>query len=447
MKRTILLLIILNFQLLLTAQSWQPLQGGLDGAGRVLFTDTITNKLFVGGNFQNVNGHSDFGISVWNGSVWDTIYGLSNLCIEEGLGFARYQNELYAIGEIGSSLNNHLLGSFTSWTGTEWDSLNKSFNSYFGCNYNGIPWNSCEYDNKLYIIGGFDTVGDYYSPGITAWNGTNWIQFGLPNYESNSNGDINTCSVFQNDLYIAGNFADTVGNLIGCAKFDGTNWTEVGMEGGGLVFCSAVYNNELYIGGHYLGQNSANLVKYDGVNFTDVNFTGRVDNLKVIDNKLFAVIGSLGIYYADNVPIPDHIAVWDGSNWSDFSNDTIQGGLSDITVFQNQIYVTGTFTAINSDTGYNNIARYNGYFVGENNIQKKIGVKVYPNPASNKITFSQSGIRDYELRITDVLGRAVYKTTLSGDNNSITISDFSNGVYFYQLTNSKETVRGKFVKE
>jgi len=74
-------------------------------------------------------------------------------------------------------------------------------------------------------------------------------------------------------------------------------------------------------------------------------------------------------------------------------------------------------------------------------------VRVYPNPASNTITFSQSGIRNYELRITDVLGRVVYKTSLSRDNNSIAISDFSNGVYFYQLTNSKETVRGKFVKE
>jgi type IX secretion system substrate protein len=47
----------------------------------------------------------------------------------------------------------------------------------------------------------------------------------------------------------------------------------------------------------------------------------------------------------------------------------------------------------------------------------------------------------------DVLGQEVYHQAIINPNNTtINISQLSNGVYFYQLSNSKETLRGKFVK-
>lgn len=450
MKRSCFVFMILLFALNSNSQSWQPLQGGIDNYGRTLFTDSLSGKLFVGGRFSHVNGNIDYGISAWNGSSWDTSYGLGNNgCLAAAYGFIRYQNELYTIGEVASSFDNQILGDFTRWNGTQWDSLNKGFSSFFGCDYDGLPWGFCEYNNLLYTIGGFDTVDNYYSPGIVAWNGTNWIQMGLPNYESYSNGSIAACSVYQNELYIAGNFADTVGNLIGCAKFDGVNWTEVGLGGGGLVFCMAVYNNELYIGGHFIGPNNANLVKFDGINFTDINFNGRVDNLKVIDNKLFAVVGSQGIFTTGNATIYDNIAVWDGTNWSDFSNDTLHGGLSDIAVFNNEIYVIGNFNSFNSVTGFNNIAKYNGWTVGENKLKEKNEISIYPNPVSSLLTIhNQSGITNYDLEIKNVLGQQVYIQQINNSKNpSIDVSHWNNGVYFYQIISNKETVRGKFVKE
>ena len=43
--------------------------------GRVLYTDTVLDKLLVGGDFTTVNGHRAYGIANWDGTTWDTLNG------------------------------------------------------------------------------------------------------------------------------------------------------------------------------------------------------------------------------------------------------------------------------------------------------------------------------------------------------------------------------------
>ena len=75
-------------------------------------------------------------------------------------------------------------------------------------------------------------------------------------------------------------------------------------------------------------------------------------------------------------------------------------------------------------------------------------ISIYPNPTNSAITLSNLRFGIYYLRITDVTGREIYHQPINNSNNTtIDVSDWSNGVYFYQLTNSKETFRGKFVKQ
>ena len=76
-------------------------------------------------------------------------------------------------------------------------------------------------------------------------------------------------------------------------------------------------------------------------------------------------------------------------------------------------------------------------------------INVYPNPATNYLTIRQSSpSSNQQLYITDILGNEVYHQPINNSNNqSIDISQWSDGVYFYQLKNNMETVRGKFVKE
>ena len=73
---------------------------------------------------------------------------------------------------------------------------------------------------------------------------------------------------------------------------------------------------------------------------------------------------------------------------------------------------------------------------------------IYPNPNDGKFTLKELGIRNYELGIYDVMGREVYKTSISGtESKSIDVSELNNGIYYYRIANDKEIFRGRFVKE
>ena len=60
------------------------------------------------------------------------------------------------------------------------------------------------------------------------------------------------------------------------------------------------------------------------------------------------------------------------------------------------------------------------------------GISLYPNPTSAMINFSLKNMEGTPVRIIDVNGRTVLKTSISSDN-SINIETLTNGVYFVQL--------------
>ena len=77
-----------------------------------------------------------------------------------------------------------------------------------------------------------------------------------------------------------------------------------------------------------------------------------------------------------------------------------------------------------------------------------LSVSVYPNPANNILIISNLKYIIYDLRITDILGNEVYHQPINNSTQStIDVSQWSNGIYFYQIKGDKETLQGKFVVE
>jgi hypothetical protein len=76
-------------------------------------------------------------------------------------------------------------------------------------------------------------------------------------------------------------------------------------------------------------------------------------------------------------------------------------------------------------------------------------ISIYPNPASSTITIHQSTPSpNQQLLITNILGEEVYHQAINNSiHTTIDISQWSKGVYFYQIRGDKETLQGKFVKE
>jgi hypothetical protein len=74
-------------------------------------------------------------------------------------------------------------------------------------------------------------------------------------------------------------------------------------------------------------------------------------------------------------------------------------------------------------------------------------ISIYPNPASTILNIHHSTCTTPEtLLITDLLGTVVYKAELHGIDNTISISTWSAGIYFYEVFGSNGIERGKFVK-
>jgi hypothetical protein len=74
------------------------------------------------------------------------------------------------------------------------------------------------------------------------------------------------------------------------------------------------------------------------------------------------------------------------------------------------------------------------------------GISLYPNPTSAIINFSLKNMEGTPVRIIDVNGRTVLKTSISSNNN-INIETLTNGVSFVQLQIENKDLSYKFVKK
>jgi len=105
-------------------------------------------------------------------------------------------------------------------------------------------------DGKTYIAGGFANVGGTSGVGNIAYlNGGTWMDL-----DGGLNGEIHTIAVYNNELYVGGNFMGSVSGVAseGLIKWTGTEWQAVNTLGFyGEVYALQVHNDKLYVGGHF----------------------------------------------------------------------------------------------------------------------------------------------------------------------------------------------------
>ena len=72
-------------------------------------------------------------------------------------------------------------------------------------------------------------------------------------------------------------------------------------------------------------------------------------------------------------------------------------------------------------------------------------VKLYPNPASNNIRFTN--IQEATIMITDVTGKVVLQTEGVDENSIINVSNLNSGIYLVNIKNESMNETIKFVKK
>jgi hypothetical protein len=87
-----------------------------------------------------------------------------------------------------------------------------------------------------------------------------------------------------------------------------------------------------------------------------------------------------------------------------------------------------------------------GFSVGINELQKT-GVTLFPNPFSNQLTFKLADNEPTTVSLYDFLGQQILQHTFT-NSTTINTAQMQSGIYFYELRNSKGTLKtGKVVKE
>jgi len=175
--------------------------------------------------------------------------------------------------------------------------------------------------NGLYVGGEFSVIGS----NIVHWDGRRWQALGQ-GVDDNVTDIISTPG---DDIYVGGIFKTAGGiNAGGIARWDGSNWSAVGsgvgVDGSSFPAVSALawLNDTLYVAGRFQsidGVPAANIARWDGNSWSALGtgvshnqFTANINTLLVHNGLLYAG----GFFDTAGGVTANHVAVWDGSNWS-----------------------------------------------------------------------------------------------------------------------------------
>jgi hypothetical protein len=313
-----------------TCPTWDTTVG-LPGAvgGSVSAVQRIGDEVFIGGGFNSLNGQQNTGR------------------------FGRYNLQTGEFSGLGTAVpDNFVAGFFTYDDG------------------NG---------EQVYIAGSFNSVsvGGFPLPnsrGLVRWDGTTVTA--IPNSPFTGTFDFMWDGLDYNGLLVtAGNGGRFDGGQIiqkpTFATWDGTTWTKLSDEFGGLVapviLTMAEFQGEVYIGGRFASFDadlddpnnpiveSNNIMRWDGTNFSSVgggvfratSIVSQVLALEVFDDgsgeKLY-VGGRFDRLGSQSGEVSAAVARWNGTTWEALPGFPQAGReVRDFAVYDGELYAVGNF--------------------------------------------------------------------------------------------------------
>jgi trimeric autotransporter adhesin len=444
MKNLLAIPLFVLFSILCNAQQWDSLGGGIKGiyAGEgygVSAQVEYNNNLYIGGGLIDTAGDVAINnIAEWNGTTWlnvDTGTGL----IGEVYSLYEYNGELYA-GGIFDSIGGKAICSIAKYNGVSWSAVGSGLPNDSDCEI----YSMCVYNGELYIGGAFDSIGGIAANNIAKWNGTTFSALGFGISKPPLYGGVSSLCIYKGELYAGGAF-DSAGGIPAnnIAKWDGTNWTQIGSGINGGINAMVVYDDSLYIGGEFDtagGKRIYDIATWNGTDWSSVgsgipyyprrNNQNVVGTLCVYDSTVIA--GGL-IDTAGNIPV-NNIAFWNGTNWGKLSTG-IDNAVYSVHSFNSVLYAGGEFDKAGG-IPVNNIAQWTGPLAVPELAIGNSQITVYPNPGNGMFVFKiiNKQLSPGIIEISNMLGEKVLTTKLNNQNNEmLDLSSQPNGVYFYRV--------------
>lgn len=251
---------------------------------------------------------------------------------------------LYIGGDMYSTtVDGRVMRGIGRWDGTKWDSL--------GVGLNNRALAFAHYKNKLYVGGVFDSAGYKKALSIATWDGSEWDSLSVQPFQNHS--PIQALRVINEKLYVGGVF-DTLNNqpCRGIAMWNDTTWTCMNFPPMvNTIYISTIceYNNEIYAAGlfytsAYPNDTIQNIIRYDGTNWRSVGggFKGSfssVGDMTVYNSELYVA----GSFTKGAGNTGDNIQKWNGSNWTEVGGGLQNGYVKNLLVHENKLYAVGAF--------------------------------------------------------------------------------------------------------
>ena len=431
-----------------------PYQYG--GEIRTLFTDTIDNILYAGGDFTYAGSKACWGIAKWDGTKWDSLgSGMkdpNSIQLSSHVrNIVRYKNEIYVTGNF-RDIGSKKISGLARWNGTEWNNVGGPLKKQGQSDI--VTASALEvYNGELYVSGQFDTIGTTRCNKIAKWDGVSWTNLGL-NYHNNcSKDDITDLIFYNNELYAAGNInCFPINEPI--SKMVGNQWIDVGLGiyGDSWVNEFTIYQNNLYVAGYFFTQasNTDNSLLYiNGTNYYPTAggvLPSNCDDIFEYKEDLYVCgqITSAGFQSASS------IAKWNGSQWTNLGFNVLKvnnpGTISAFERYNDKLIVAGHISSING-TFVNNIAMIDFNPVGFQLSQQNKNLKVFPNPASEVFNIQlDKSEQKGKVCLYNQIGQQVYLQSY-GSLQSIAVNNFAKGIYVVEVETEKGVMRQKVVIE
>ncbi len=340
----LLFVLSLFISLPIAAQHWAAI-GKFNHGIVSFFNDTIDDKLYLAGGFSMFNSDTIPGVGSWNGTNFNTFgcgigWDCTSSIIPDGfypgvMGVTRYDNDIYVAGAF-TIASGVTVNSITRWNGSNWESFGRGLKSKDGSL--GIANGIKVINNDLYVFGVFDSIDGIPVNSVAKYNGINWSAVNNFPLISSITGGVNMIydvAIYNNELYVCGNFYSYALGIYRITKWDGTNWVSVGNGIRGSVVDvrkMLVYKNELIVAGRFSksvdpNNPGENIGKWNGTQWTELG-TGTddiIDDIKIQHDTLYAC-GAFS--HAGGIPA-DEIARWDGTKWCGYGThfDNVVGAL------------------------------------------------------------------------------------------------------------------------
>jgi hypothetical protein len=371
--------------------------------------------LYVTGDFKSVNGEPSFGIAMWDGNKWSSLF--PNEYGKDLSGRIESVTDI-AVNKSGtivfaSKLNNGQ-NTLTLLNDLDYDNIDYNVSHFIFHDDTLFKINSTD---SLFILSRWDKVNGYINI-----NSFKLLSGTLGNRYP---GEIARITIHDGNIYIGGSFTylnDSIVNSI--AMWDGKKWNSLG-------------------GGFSLKEKD------------NSSSAKRVEQILFYDNTLY-VGGYFGIAGTDTA---SSIAKWDGKGWASLGSGIIAherydgrqeiGEVRAMTIVNDKLFVAGSFSRAGGKNAHN-ISYYN--LPPTNAVRDNkptislLTLSVYPNPTNRSITVA------YEtpittLSISDELGRTVIeRSDVFSEEVKVDCSQLSAGAYTVKAVLVDGTIlTGKFL--